>query len=173
LVEEANAPQVEARPDGTQALALLGRLLAMLGVTAELEEKRAPSGDLVLRVRVTVGGEEIGLIGEHPVLQEPVSYLLNKMLSHPPSRSPPVLLDFTGEELPTDEEMTRLGLFLGERAVKLEKVLVVGPMSPRDRRAIHLALKSVEGVTSRSEGDGTLKRLLVVPDKIKAPPTQE
>jgi len=162
----------ERRPEPGQAQAVLSRLLALLGVAAELEEKTAPNGDLVLRIRVTAGGEEIGLVGEHPLLQEPVSYLVNKMLSHPPSRSPPVLLDFTGEELPTDEEMTRLGQFLGERAMKLGKVLVVGPMTPRDRRAIHLALKEMPGVSSRSEGDGSLRRLLVIPDQVKAPPTE-
>jgi spoIIIJ-associated protein len=172
LNEEVVAPEEERRPEPGQAQALMGRLLSLLGVTAEIEEKAGAAGELVLRVRVTAGGEEIGLTGEHPLLQEPVSYLVNKMLSHPPSRSPPVLLDFSGEDLPTDEEMTRLGQFLGERAMKLGKVLVVGPMAPRDRRAIHLALKEMPGVSSRSEGDGSLRRLLVVPDQIKGPPTE-
>jgi spoIIIJ-associated protein len=172
LVEETITTEGELPPEPGHARALLGRLLGLLGVAAEIEEKPSTTADLVLRVRVTAGGEEVGLVGEHPLLQEPVSYLLNKMLSHPPSRSPPVLLDFTGEEMPTDEEMTRLGLFLGERAVKLAKILVVGPMSPRDRRAIHLALKGMQGVTSRSEGEGSLRRLLVVPDRIKGPPTE-
>jgi predicted RNA-binding protein Jag len=45
-------------------------------------------------------------------------------------------------------------------------------MSPRDRRAIHLALKEMPGVSSRSEGEGSLRRLLVVPDQIKGPPPE-
>jgi predicted RNA-binding protein Jag len=45
-------------------------------------------------------------------------------------------------------------------------------MTPRDRRAIHLALKEMPGVSSRSEGDGSLRRLLVIPDQVKAPPTE-
>jgi spoIIIJ-associated protein len=151
---------------------LLGRLLLLLGVTAEIEEKTTPSGDVALRVRITSGGEEVGLVGEHSLLQEPVSYLVNKMLNHPPSRGVPMLLDFTGEEAPTDERMNRVGLFLGERAIKLGKILVVGPMSARDRRAIHLALKEMPGVSSRSEGEGSLRRLLVVPDQLKGSPPE-
>jgi spoIIIJ-associated protein len=161
-----------ARRQVEQAQALLGRLLFLLGVTAEIEQKMLPSGEAALRVRVTSGGEDVGLVGEHSLLQEPVSYLLNKMLNHPPSRAVPMALDFAGEDAPTDEEMTRVGRFLGERAIKLGKILVVGPMSSRDRRAIHLALKEMQGVSSRSEGEGSLRRLLVVPEQLKGPPSE-
>jgi predicted RNA-binding protein Jag len=45
-------------------------------------------------------------------------------------------------------------------------------MGSRERKAIHLAVKESGGVTSRSEGEGAARRLLVVPDKLAPPPTQ-
>jgi spoIIIJ-associated protein len=44
-------------------------------------------------------------------------------------------------------------------------------MSPRDRRAVHLALVEVDGVSTRSEGEGIFRQLLVIPGpKPKVPP---
>jgi spoIIIJ-associated protein len=36
-------------------------------------------------------------------------------------------------------------------------------MNPRDRRVVHMALKDEDGVTSRSQGDGFLRKLVILP----------
>ena len=36
-------------------------------------------------------------------------------------------------------------------------------MSPHDRRIVHITLDKVPGVTTRSEGEGVFRRLLIVP----------
>jgi spoIIIJ-associated protein len=65
-----------------------------------------------------------------------------------------------------------MALRLAEAARRTGKVLAVAPMSARDRRAVHLALVDVEGVSTRSEGEGIFRQLLVVPGpKPKAPPS--
>jgi hypothetical protein len=37
-------------------------------------------------------------------------------------------------------------------------------MSAADRRVIHLALADVPGLSTRSEGEGAARRLLIIPD---------
>jgi spoIIIJ-associated protein len=65
-----------------------------------------------------------------------------------------------------------MALRLAETAKRTGKVLAVAPISPRDRRAIHLALVVVDGVSTRSEGEGIFRRLLVIPGpKPKSPPS--
>jgi spoIIIJ-associated protein len=56
-----------------------------------------------------------------------------------------------------------MALRLAEVALRTGKALAVGPMSARDRRAVHLALVEVDGVTTRSEGEGIFRQLLVIP----------
>ena len=48
---------------------------------------------------------------------------------------------------------------------RVSKTLAVNPMSPHDRRVIHMALKEEQGVTTRSEGDGIYRRVLIVPEQ--------
>jgi spoIIIJ-associated protein len=167
---------------GAKATALLSTLLGHLGVTAEVQA--VESGDAItLRVTVTAGGEAVGLVEPRAPLWEPIAYLIGKMMTRDPERRCSVSLDTGGQTaigapLPAalveepDEELLKLGRFVAERAKQVGKVLVVGPMGSRERKAIHLAVKDVGGVTSRSEGEGAARRVLVVPDKLAPPPTQ-
>jgi spoIIIJ-associated protein len=54
---------------------------------------------------------------------------------------------------------------LAESAKKMGKVIALAPISARERRQIHLALVDVEGVSTRSEGEGLFRTLLIVPDR--------
>jgi spoIIIJ-associated protein len=47
--------------------------------------------------------------------------------------------------------------------------VALAPMSARDRRQVHLALVDVEGVVTRSEGEGIFRQLLIIPSP-GAPP---
>jgi len=39
----------------------------------------------------------------------------------------------------------------------------LNPLNPYERRLVHLALGEVDGIESRSEGDGFLKRIVIAP----------
>lgn len=168
--------EIQAAPGerGAKAKELLQGLLGQLGVTADVEPGER-GDDVILRVKVTAGGEPVGLSDPKAPLWEPIGYLVGKMASRDPSKRCWVTLqtgpEAEGAALPEaeDEELLALGRFLAERAKTLGKVLVVGPMGPRERRSIHLAVKEVPGVSSRSEGEGTARRLLVVPEKLTPP----
>jgi spoIIIJ-associated protein len=42
-------------------------------------------------------------------------------------------------------------------------VVTLNPMSPRDRRIVHLALQDDISIVTRSQGQGYFRRLLIVP----------
>jgi spoIIIJ-associated protein len=52
---------------------------------------------------------------------------------------------------------------LAAAAKRTGKVLAVAPISPRERRQIHLALVDAADVTTHSEGEGIFRQLLVIP----------
>jgi spoIIIJ-associated protein len=52
---------------------------------------------------------------------------------------------------------------LAAAARRTGKVLAIAPISARERRQIHLALVGAEGVSTRSEGEGLFRQLLIVP----------
>jgi spoIIIJ-associated protein len=52
---------------------------------------------------------------------------------------------------------------MAEKAIKSRQIVAMNPMSAHDRRIMHLALAEVAGVSTRSEGEGELRHLLIVP----------
>jgi spoIIIJ-associated protein len=52
---------------------------------------------------------------------------------------------------------------MAQRARETGRAVALDPMAPRDRRVIHLALKDDAAVTTRSEGEGRFRHLVIVP----------
>ncbi len=162
-----------AQDRGPMARDLLLELFRLLGLGVVVS-LREGGEEIALHVKVSEGAEAAGLAGDRPSMQEPLAYLLSKMVNRglpdggprafvklsfgdaPPSEQAPV------EE--TDPEIVALGKDLAERAKKLGKTLTVGPMSARERRSVHVAVKEAGGATTRSEGDGLQRRILIVPE---------
>jgi spoIIIJ-associated protein len=63
--------------------------------------------------------------------------------------------------------MKAMALRLAETVRRTGVAVAVAPMSARDRRQVHLALAGVEGVATRSEGEGIFRQLVVAPDGSK------
>ena len=159
---------------GPVARELLLELFRHMGLGAEVTLR--PGGDeIVLQARMGEGAEGAGLGGGRPTMQEPISYLLSKMVNRGvPEGGPRAVVrigfgEAVAPESPvqteeTDPDLIALGRLLVERANKLGKTLTVGPMTARERRSLHVAVKDVGGATTRSEGDSLLRRVLIIPD---------
>jgi spoIIIJ-associated protein len=50
-----------------------------------------------------------------------------------------------------------------KRAMQQGRVITLEPMSPRDRRVIHLSLAKFDGVSTRSDGQGSERRVRIIP----------
>jgi spoIIIJ-associated protein len=101
-----------------------------------------------------------------------VQYLVNRVVNPRAEGRKWVNLEVGGFPDGADPATQAMALRLAETARRTGKVLAVAPISPRDRRSIHLALVDVEGVSTRSEGEGIFRQLLIVPGpKPKAPPS--
>ena len=173
-----------AKERGPLARDLLVELFRLLGVGAEVS-LREGGEEIGIHAKLGDGAEAAGLAGDRPAMQEPLAYLLSKMVNRGlPEGGPRAFVKLSFGEAPpvdqptvddTDPEIVALGKELAERARKLGKTLTVGPMSARERRSIHLAVKEAGGATTRSEGDGLQRRILVVPESsnMVSPPAAE
>ena len=47
--------------------------------------------------------------------------------------------------------------------VAQSRIVTLEPMSPRDRRVVHLSLAKFPGVSTRSDGQGTDRRVRIIP----------
>src|ERR1041384_5040659 len=50
-----------------------------------------------------------------------------------------------------------------EKARQPRQIVELQPMTPHDRRIVHMAIAEIPGLSSRSEGEGEDRHILVVP----------
>ena len=65
--------------------------------------------------------------------------------------------------------MNKLSEYLAQKAIRLEKKIMLEPMNPYERRIIHAALSEREGVTTTSEGKEPNRYVVIIPDNLADP----
>lgn len=75
----------------------------------------------------------------------------------------PIVVDADGYRERYAERLRSLADRLAKKAIDTGRPVALDPMSPHDRRIMHMALADVEGVTTRSEGEGAARHMLIVP----------
>ncbi len=94
---------------------------------------------------------------------EAVQYLVNRAVNPRAEGRKWVNLDVGGFREEGDPAVKAMAERLAASAKRMRKVLAIAPISARERRQIHLALVGVEGVSTRSEGEGLFRQLLIIP----------
>ncbi len=117
------------------------------------------------RVKVTVHDEENSglLIGREGQTLASLQYLANRIVAKKWPDPVRVQID-TGEYRERqDDNLRQLALHLAEKAKKIGRVQSTRPLSSYHRRVVHMALQTDESITTRSKGEGSLKRVLIMP----------
>jgi spoIIIJ-associated protein len=74
-----------------------------------------------------------------------------------------ILLDSESYRQHREAELVLLAQMASQKVLSLGKALTLQPMTPRERRIVHLALASVSGVRSESEGEGDNRSITIFP----------
>ena len=96
---------------------------------------------------------------------EALQYLANRVANPRAEGRKWVNIEVGGFADESDPVVKAMAGRLATSAKKMGKVIALAPISARERRQIHLALVDVEGVSTRSEGEGLFRTLLIVPDR--------
>jgi len=155
---EGAPPPREAPEKVAKAREFCEALFERLGAEVDVEVKETPEQ---IGVALTARpGNEVELSS---VLVEAVQYLVNRVVNPRADGRKWVNLDVGGFREEGDPVVKAMAERLAAAARRTGKILGVAPISPRERRQIHLALVGVEGVSTRSEGEGIFRQLLIVP----------
>ena len=157
-------PPREAPEKVARARAFCEGLLARLGADVAVEVKETPE-----QIGVALTPREGNRVEIGSALLEAVQYLVNRVVNPRAEGRKWVNLEVGGFREEGDPAVKAMAVRLAEVAKRTGKVLAVAPISARERRQIHLALVDVEGVSTRSEGEGLFRTLLIVPDAKGAP----
>jgi spoIIIJ-associated protein len=155
-------PPREAPEKVERARAFCTDLLARIGAQVDVAVKETPDA-----IGVSLTARDGNAVELSSALVEAVQYLVNRVVNPRAEGRKWVNLDVGGFREEGDPAMKEMAERLAASAKRTGKVLAVAPISARDRRQIHLALVGVEGVSTRSEGEGIFRQLLIIPERAR------
>ncbi|HEX8909396.1 MAG TPA: R3H domain-containing nucleic acid-binding protein [Anaeromyxobacteraceae bacterium] len=156
---EQTPPPAEAPEKVRAAREFCEGLLARMGAEVDVEVKESPEA-IAVALRPRAGNAiELG-----SALVEALQYLVNRVVNPRADGRKWVNLDVGGFSDESDPVVKAMAERLAATARRTGKVIAIAPITARERRQIHLALVGAEGVSTRSEGEGLFRTLLVVPE---------
>ncbi|MSQ09378.1 MAG: KH domain-containing protein [Dehalococcoidia bacterium] len=156
------APPAERDAEAEQMVAqLLGYLLSSMGVQAETYVRDdLESGSIVFEIEGADSGLLIGRRGETLAA---VQFLVRMITNRQLGRKCYVIIDVEGYRERRADMLRRLGRRTAGRVASSGRPASLEPMSPAERRIIHMALADHPRVRTESEGEGNHRRVVVLP----------
>jgi spoIIIJ-associated protein len=145
-----------------EAAVALRKMLSLMGLEGEVKPSENEE-----RITLEVSGSETGLvIGRKGQTLDALQYLVNKIVSlklGEEEDGKPIQVDAEGYRDRRAQTLIEMAQRLADKARKSGRPVPLDPMSAAERRVIHMALAEAEGVTTRSEGEGIYRHLVIHP----------
>jgi spoIIIJ-associated protein len=146
-----------------QARDFLSSLVKKMQMDCEVvlhpQQEEAPSD-----IKLEITGRDAGrIIGKKGQVLSAIQFLCNRVVNRPTLERRYVTVDAEGYRNRREDSLATMARRLGKQAMTDGKIITFEPMSPRDRRVVHLALAKFEGVVTKSEGEGDDRRVQIIP----------
>lgn len=102
------------------------------------------------------------LIGREGQTLASIQYLVNRLVSKRMDASVRVQIDAGDYRENQDERLRQIARHLADKAMSTGRTQSTRPMSSYHRRVVHLTLQDDEHVFTRSKGEGSMKRVLIM-----------
>jgi spoIIIJ-associated protein len=154
---------LEASAAADKAKQALEEILRRMGVKATVRQKVSARGDeLVLEIQAENSGLLIGRKGQ---TLEALQYLITRIAGERQgTEGPHIVVDIENYRERRRRSLEDMALRLGEKAKRQRKTVTVDALSAADRRIIHAALQDDPWVSTKSLGQGSYRRLLIIPE---------
>lgn len=125
-----------------------------------IDEYEGDDGELILDI---TGDDLAVLIGRHGRTLDALQFLVSAITVRKIGFRYPVVVDIEGYKGRQKEKLESLARSSAARAANQHRKINLRPMSPYERRIIHIALRDDNRVETISEGEGAARHIVVVP----------
>ena len=136
---------------------ILKEMLSRMRIDAEVEANFV-DGSIHLNI---VTDSPALLIGKHGQTLDAIERLLNCIVNKASLVKRRVFVNTEGYRERREERLIEMAHQVAEKVRYTDREVVLAPMSARDRRIIHVALKGDEVVSTYSQGEGEMRRVVV------------
>lgn len=115
---------------------------------------------------ITINGDNLGiLIGRRGDVLDSLQYLATLAANIQKKDFYRVTVDVQGYREKRAETLRGVAKRMSEKVLKYKRSFALEPMSSYERRIIHSACQEIEGVTTRSIGEGADRKIVISPEK--------
>lgn len=136
---------------------ILKEMLNRMGIDGEVESNFV-DGSTHLNI---VADSPALLIGKHGQTLDAIERLLNCIVNKASLVKRRVFVNTEGYRERREERLIEMAHQVAEKVRYTDREVVLAPMSARDRRIIHVTLKGDEIVSTYSQGEGEMRRVVV------------
>lgn len=145
------------------AIAALKDVLKYFNVgEVTIDEYEGDEGELILDI---TGDDLAVLIGRHGKTLDALQFIISAITVRKIGFRFPVIIDVEGYKNRQRQKLESLARSSASKAASQGRSVKLRPMTPYERRIIHVALRDDPRVDTASEGEGTARHVVVVPIK--------
>jgi spoIIIJ-associated protein len=168
----ASVPSIDAAlldPQTKRALEFVRRLVLAMQMDVEVDLAPDDGEGSEDEIRLEIEGPDAGrIIGKRGIVLEAIQYLTGRVAHKPGEPRRHVAVDAEGYRARHEDQLSEMARRLAERVAAEGTTITFDPMSARDRRVVHMALRDITGVRTESNGEGQDRRVQIIP--VRNPP---
>ena len=143
------------------AIAALQDILKYFNVgEVTIDEYEGDEGELILDI---TGDDLAILIGRHGRTLDALQFVVSAITVRSMGFRYPVIVDVEGYKSRQREKLESIASSTANKAASQHRSVKMRPMTPYERRIVHIALRDDDRVDTASEGEGSARHVVVVP----------
>ena len=143
------------------AIAALQDILKYFNVgEVTIDEYEGDEGELILDI---TGDDLAILIGRHGRTLDALQFVVSAITVRSMGFRYPVIVDVEGYKSRQREKLESIARSTANKAASQHRSIKMRPMTPYERRIVHIALRDDDRVDTASEGEGSARHVVVVP----------
>ncbi len=157
---------IELDEDATVGLEVLEALLTRMRIDAQINinlSDEVEGEDPHWMLNIT--GKRINrLIGRRGETLAALQHIVRLICSRKLERRANIIIDAEGYKTGRSNRLRGLAKRMAKQAVQQGRTITLEPMQPSERRIIHLTLRDREDVSTQSVGEGSARKVTIVPN---------
>lgn len=174
IIETEDLEAEEASPEGEitdeeldriadTAIAALQDILKHFDVgDVTIDEYEGDDGELILDI---TGDDLAVLIGRHGKTLDALQFVVSAITVRSIGYRYPVVVDVEGYKNRQRQKLESIARSSANKAANQHRSVKLRPMTPYERRIVHIALRDDSRVETASEGEGSARHVVVLPVK--------
>ena len=125
-----------------------------------IDDYEGDEGELILDI---TGDDLAVLIGRHGKTLDALQFIVSAITVRAIGFRYPVVVDVEGYKGRQREKLESIAHNAANKAARQNRSVKLRPMTPYERRIVHIALRDDERVDTASEGEGSARHVVVLP----------